>query len=136
MRTTNALTMMGQRKPDEDARRRAMVRLNGMMFYSVAFASFLESTAPLDTARLTTDRPRARFSCMTDSFTSASLHFRRIRHPRLSSHCPRSEVQGGPRRQRSGGLAASSVRIFSLSSHSVITIIMVWRRWTVVLGRA
>jgi len=51
MRST-ALTMMGQRKPDEDARRRAMVRLNGMMFYSVAFASFLESTAPLDTARL------------------------------------------------------------------------------------
>ena len=30
-----------------------MVRLNGMMFYSVGFASFLESTAPLDTTRLT-----------------------------------------------------------------------------------
>jgi len=53
MRPTNAVTMMGQRKPDESARRRAMVRLNGMMFYSAAIASFLESTAPLDTARLT-----------------------------------------------------------------------------------
>src|SRR5688572_32401262 len=49
----NAITMMGQRRPDEDARRRAMVRLNGMMFYSVGLASFLESTAPLDTTRLT-----------------------------------------------------------------------------------
>ena len=29
-----------------------MVRLNGMMFYSIGIASFLESTAPLDTARL------------------------------------------------------------------------------------
>jgi hypothetical protein len=48
----NAITMMGQRKPDEDARRRAMVRLNGMMFYSMGIASFLESTAPLDTSRL------------------------------------------------------------------------------------
>jgi hypothetical protein len=44
--------MMGQRKPDGDARRRAMVRLNGMMFYCVGIASFLESTAPLDTNRL------------------------------------------------------------------------------------
>jgi hypothetical protein len=26
-----------------------------------------------ETARLTTDRPRARFSCMTESFTSGSL---------------------------------------------------------------
>jgi hypothetical protein len=45
--------MMGQRKPDDNARKRAMVRLNGMMFYSIGIASFLESTAPLDTARLT-----------------------------------------------------------------------------------
>lgn len=29
-----------------------MVRLNGMMFYSIGLASFLESTAPLDTGRL------------------------------------------------------------------------------------
>jgi hypothetical protein len=48
----NAITMMGQRKPDDDTRRRAMVRMNGMMFYSIGFASFLESTAPLDTNRL------------------------------------------------------------------------------------
>jgi hypothetical protein len=47
-----AITMMGRRQPDEDARRRAMVRLNGMMFYSLALASFLESTPPLDTHRL------------------------------------------------------------------------------------
>ena len=52
MRGATAVTMMGQRKPDDSARKRAMVRLNGMMFYSIAIASFLESTAPLDTARL------------------------------------------------------------------------------------
>jgi hypothetical protein len=28
----------------------------------------------LDTARLTIDNPRARFSCITESFTWASLH--------------------------------------------------------------
>ena len=47
-----AITMMGQRKPGEDERRRAMVRLNGMMFYSVAVASFFETVVPLDTTRL------------------------------------------------------------------------------------
>ena len=52
MRGANAITMMGQRKPDGDARRRAMVRLNGMMFYCLGIASFVESTAPLDTGRL------------------------------------------------------------------------------------
>ena len=52
MRRATAVTMMGQRRPDEDARRRAMVRLNGMMFYCIGIASFLESTAPLDTSRL------------------------------------------------------------------------------------
>ena len=52
MRGANAITMMGRRKPDEDARRRAMVRLNGMMFYCLGIASFVESTAPLDTNRL------------------------------------------------------------------------------------
>src|SRR5688572_23212631 len=52
MRGANAITMMGQRKPDEDTRRRAMVRLNGMMFYCTGIASFVESTAPLDTSRL------------------------------------------------------------------------------------
>jgi hypothetical protein len=53
MRGANAVTMMGQRRPDGDARRRAMVRLNGMMFYCTGIASFVESTAPLDTGRLT-----------------------------------------------------------------------------------
>jgi hypothetical protein len=52
MRGANAITMMGQRKPDENTRRRAMVRLNGMMFYCTGIASFVESTAPLDTSRL------------------------------------------------------------------------------------
>ena len=52
MRGANAITMMGQRKPDEDTRRRALVRLNGMMFYCTGIASFVESTAPLDTSRL------------------------------------------------------------------------------------
>jgi len=47
-----AIRMMGQRRPDENARQRAMVRLNGMMFYAVGVASFLESTPPLDTGRL------------------------------------------------------------------------------------
>jgi|RhiMethySRZTD1v2_1073278.scaffolds.fasta_scaffold708106_2 hypothetical protein len=52
MRGANAVTMMGRRKPDEETRRRAMVRLNGMMFYCTGIASFVESTAPLDTRRL------------------------------------------------------------------------------------
>jgi hypothetical protein len=43
---------MGQRKPDEQTRQRAMVRMNGMMFYCTGVASFVESTAPLDTSRL------------------------------------------------------------------------------------
>jgi hypothetical protein len=51
----------------------------------------------------------------------------------------------GPDRRGSvaEGLAAGLVEvfvgvvgIFSLSSHPVITIIMLWRRWTTVLGRA
>src|SRR5882762_8890571 len=71
----------------------------------------------VDTARLTTDRPRARFSCMTDSFTSASLHFRRIRHLRHSSHCPRSEVQGGiPRRRWPGGPTVVGVYLLPIFS--------------------
>ncbi|MCC7483820.1 MAG: hypothetical protein IT529_02420 [Burkholderiales bacterium] len=52
MRGANAITMIGSRRPDEDARRKAMVRLNGMMFYCAAIASFVESTPPLDTNRL------------------------------------------------------------------------------------
>lgn len=52
MRGATAVTMMGQRRPDGDARRRALVRLNGMMFYCMGIASFVESTAPLDTPRL------------------------------------------------------------------------------------
>ena len=52
MRGADAITMMGQRKPDEDTRRRAMVRLNGMMFYCTGIASFVESTVPLDASRL------------------------------------------------------------------------------------
>ena len=52
MRGGYALTIMARRQPGADARRRAMVRLNGMMFYCTGIASFVESTAPLDTGRL------------------------------------------------------------------------------------
>ena len=37
------------------------------------------SVLRLETARLTTDRPRARFSCMTESLTSGSLQLGRVR---------------------------------------------------------
>ena len=52
MRGANAVTMMGQRQPDGDSRKRALVRLNGMMFYCLGIASLVESTPPLDTKRL------------------------------------------------------------------------------------
>src|SRR5262245_52949046 len=52
MRGANAVTMMGRRQPDSDARSRALVRLNGMMFYCLGIASLVESTPPLDTRRL------------------------------------------------------------------------------------
>ena len=48
----------------------------------------------LETARLTTDRPRARFSCMTESFTSGSLHTRRRVGPRVAAGRP---AVGSPR---------------------------------------
>ena len=73
----NAITMMGQRKPDEDARRRAMVRLNGMMFYSVGLASFLESTAPLDTNRLIR---------LSDGHADVRLWLERVWLPQRAEH--------------------------------------------------
>src|SRR5262245_18232816 len=74
----------------------------------------------LETARLTTDRPRARFSCMTDSFNVGLT--------------PRS---GAGALSWAGSSRAGpwiSVRIFPLSSHLVITVIMVWTALTAVLG--
>lgn len=79
----NAITMMGQRKPNEDARRRAMVRLNGMMFYSVALASFLESTAPLDTNRLIR---------LSDGHSDVGLWLERVWLPQRAEHGGRLRV--------------------------------------------
>ena len=73
----NAITMMGQRKPDENARRRAMVRLNGMMFYSLGLASFLESTAPLDTNRLIR---------LSDGHSDVRLWLERVWLPQRAKH--------------------------------------------------
>src|SRR6187455_3203534 len=84
------------------------------------------SVLRLDTARLTTDRPRARFSCMTESFTSGSLHL----DDRWFDATGDREL-GGRR-----SLGTWVVGIFSLSSHPVITVVRVWRRWTVTLGVA
>src|SRR6266576_6620443 len=96
------------------------------------------SVLRLDTARLTTDRPRARFSCMTESFTLGSLHA--------------ASMVGPHRAAGSGSMAADSARwvlpylsrivpcwvvgIFPLSSHPVITVVMVWIRWRPVRDRA
>ena len=77
MRGATAITMMGQRKPDENARRRAMVRLNGMMFYCIGIASFLESTAPLDTNRLIR---------LSDSHADVRLWLERVWLPRRAEH--------------------------------------------------
>ena len=85
------------------------------------------SVLRFDTARLTTDRPRARFSCMTESFTSGSLHV---------AWADRRRGSAGSCGRRSGSAEASGrpgdrawsvvVGIFSLSSHPVITVVMVW----------
>src|SRR5882672_3673578 len=71
-----------------------------------------------ETARLTTDRPRARFSCMTDSFTLGSLR----------GLCWVGSIAIHD--------ALGYSLIFPLSSHSVITIIMVLIAWTAPRGRA
>src|SRR4029077_7712647 len=97
------------------------------------------SVLRFETARLTTDRPRARFSCMTESFTSASLH---VAHELSGCRHGLGGLSGaGPgstrwARGRSQGRARSVVGIFSLSSHPVITVVTVWRRWTVTLPPA
>src|SRR4051812_20245009 len=83
MRGATAVSMMGQRKPDDDERRRAMVRLNGMMFYSAGIASFLESTAPLDAARLrrlTAHRPELGMWLEQTWLAGRAEHGRRFRH--------------------------------------------------------
>lgn len=45
------ITNTGQRKPGEHARARAIIRFNGLMFHSLAAASFLETVAPLHVNR-------------------------------------------------------------------------------------
>jgi hypothetical protein len=76
-----------------------------------------------ETARLTTDRPRARFSCMTESFTSGFTPNDGRRRQRLRGRAP-------------CGSRSIVVGIFSLSSHSVIIVIMVWTPWTGARHRA
>lgn len=45
-------TRTAQRKPGEQARMRAIVRFNGLLFHSLAAASFLETAVPLHVNRL------------------------------------------------------------------------------------
>src|SRR3990170_3250542 len=71
------------------------------------------------TARLTTWRPRARFSCITDSFTVDGLP---RAGARLAPSCPRV------------GPAVSLCSL--LSSHSIIIIITVWTPGMSTLSRA
>src|SRR6478672_4538532 len=86
-----------------------------------------------ETARLTTDRPRARFSCMTESFTLGSLQF--VGSGRGSAGSGRSAFGLPLVRSALGDRAGSVVvGIFSLSSHPVITVVMVWTRWRDVLA--
>ena len=47
-----ATTMTNQRGQSHDARTRALVRFNGLMFHSLATASFLETAVPLHVNRL------------------------------------------------------------------------------------
>src|SRR5512143_1088282 len=84
----------------------------------------------LETARDTTVRPRARFSCMTESFTGGGLQQAQAdpdgRPSARVPACRRIEpVLGGTL----GGMIV-------LSSHPVIIIIMPWIAWTVMLVRA
>src|SRR6185436_322836 len=88
------------------------------------------SVLRFETARLTTDRPRARFSCMTESFTLGSLQcVVRAADPRIGSGA-RAALGSTALGDRAGSVV---VGIFSLSSHPVITVVMVWTRWTRVL---
>src|SRR4029078_6849237 len=72
----------------------------------------------LETARLTTDRPRARVSCMDESLTSGSLQLAMDQDPGWS------EVTGRSVRARGAGGHPTQRRgvggIFSLSSYSLI----------------
>jgi hypothetical protein len=88
--------MMGQRKPDEGTRQRAMVRLNGMMFYCTGIASFVESTAPLDTnrlLRLSADRTEVRSWLENTWLPGRAAHGRRFRSY-IEATWPEFEWQG------------------------------------------
>ena len=88
------------------------------------------SVLRLETARETTERPRARFSCMTESFTSGCLR---------SGACARRAVPrpGSPALQRSDRRASLiSGGMIVLYSHPVITVILPWIRGIVTLDRA
>jgi hypothetical protein len=105
------------RDADLEVRRRQLEA--GVLGASRTLASTGSVLRLRDRARLTTDRPRARFSCMTESFTSCVTPLARARGAR------------GPA-VRIAAWASVGGWIFSLSSHSVITVIMVWTAWTVV----
>src|SRR3990170_6526988 len=78
------------------------------------------SVLRLETARVTTDRPRARFSCMTESLTDALQFDDQARRAGGWPGRRTGRVLGtGLRTPRPG--AGWVVGIFSLSSHSVIT---------------
>ena len=87
----------------------------------------------LDTARLTTDRPRARFSCMTESFT---LGFTPRCVDGRAAVCGRVGLVGRWTQRwvlpdRPWIVPCWVVGIFPLSSHPVITVVRVWTRSSV-----
>ena len=74
----------------------------------------------LETARLTTPRPRARFSCMTESFTSVHSMGGAVREDSTRGLA----AQGSRLPQAASSVCVSSLILLDL----VITIIMLWKR--------
>jgi hypothetical protein len=90
----------------------------------------------LETARLTTDRPRARFSCMTESLTSMALQSMSVARDGVRRRGPKVQALLVAGRKARPGSDPSVVGIFPLSSHSVITVVRLWSAWTAALIRA
>lgn len=71
-----------QREPGEHARARAIIRFNGLMFHSLAAASFLEAAAPLQVNRLNpvlAAHPEARLWLERIWWPQRAEHGRRLR---------------------------------------------------------